>query len=233
MVYRPSAEKPAAPTHITLLTTETDDSLTLEGWYSPPETGNPVVLFFHGNTGDIGDRLFKMEPYIQAGYGVLLAGYRGYGGNPGDPSEEGLYRDARAWVKALHNQSIFNPQIILYGESLGSGVAVQMAVEYQDVKGLVLEAPYTKLPDIGARQYPIVPVNLLMTERFESINKIGSVSVPVLIFHGTNDDVIPFAFGKRLFEAARDPKHFIPFEGLHHNDLPPKRMFSEVHTFLH
>ncbi len=200
--------------------TKTTDNLTLNAWYFPPEkAGAPVVVLFHGNGSHFAARVFKAPTFMDEGMGFLLAEYRGYGGNPGKPTEEGLYKDARAYIKWLdERQGIKAEQIILYGESLGSGVAVQMATEY-DVKAVILESPFSSAPDIAKQSYFFVPVDLLMKDQYRNSDKIGMVKAPVIIIHGEKDRIIPIKFARKLFDAANEPKTFVTVPGAGHNDL--------------
>lgn len=198
---------------------ETVDGLTLLSWFRPPPTPDaPVVALFHGNGGHIGHRTVKVRPYIETGYGVLLVGYRGYGGNPGRPSEAGLYTDARAALDFLARQRITADRLVLYGESLGSAVAVQMATEYK-AAALVLEAPMTSVPAVAQTRYPIFPARWLVLDRFDSLSKIGTVKMPLLLLHGEQDRVVPVRFGRALFAAANEPKEARFFPQAKHNDL--------------
>jgi len=203
------------------VTLETEDGLKLLAWYRAAE-GKPVLVYFHGNAGNIGARGFKVRPYLDAGFGVLLVSYRGYGGNLGSPTEEGLYADGRAALDFLKIQGVAPERTVLYGESLGTGVAVQMASELgpeNPVAALVLEAPFTSMGDVAAHHYPYVPARWLIKDRFDSAAKIGGVKAPVLIIHGDRDRTIPVKFGKMLFEAAAEPKEGRWLEGGDHNDL--------------
>jgi len=198
------------------------DGVTVVSWYSPARAGKPTIVYFQGNAGNISDRAFKARPYLDAGFGLLLAGYRGYGGNPGDPSEQGLYADGRAQLAFLAGEGVGPGQWVLYGESLGSGIAVQLAVEQAaktPVAAMVLESPYTSLGDAAAAHYPFVPARTLVKDRFDSLDKIGRIRTPLFVTHGENDDVVPIALGKRLFEAARPPKESHWVAGGGHNDL--------------
>jgi pimeloyl-ACP methyl ester carboxylesterase len=142
----------------------TEDGLTITSWYSPVKARDKfTIVFFQGNAGHLGYRNYKMRPWLDAGYGVLAVGYRGFG-NPGSPSEEGLYMDAQAAIEELHRRGIAYKGMIFYGESMGTGVATQMATEY-NVSALILESPYTSVPDVGADRYPLVPVHWLLRDR--------------------------------------------------------------------
>lgn len=212
----------------------TQDGLTLKGWYLPPsDPEKPVLLWFQGNAGTAANRAPFALPYREKhGYGVLLAGYRGYSGNPGSPSEQGLCADARAWVSALSEIGIPPSRTILYGESLGSGVATQMAIEHPDMAALILEAPYESLPAVARRTYFFVPVDLLMKDRFDTLSKIGSLSMPLLIVHGMEDTLIPPRMGVRLHELAPDPKTLALFPEAGHSPLPNRELVQTVHDFL-
>lgn len=201
-----------------------EDGLRLYHLFSPAmKRGFPVIIHFHGNHGPASNRLYKVRPYAEAGYGLLMVEYRGYGPNPGSPSEEGFYRDARGALNWLEQQSINPDRMVLYGESLGSGVAVRMAWDLAKagtpVRGVVLEAPFTALPDIGALRYPWVPVQWLARDRFDNLSRIDEIGAPLLVMHGTADAVVPFAQGKALYEKARDPKNALFAEGAGHNNL--------------
>lgn len=210
----------------------TADGLDIVGWYRPAaESSRPTVVLFHGNAGHVGFRGFKARVFLDAGFGVLLAGYRGYGGNPGEPTEEGLYRDARAALDALAADGIHGPRLVLYGESLGTGVAVAMAGE-RPVGAVILEAPYTSIPDVGARHYPILPVKPLMKDRFDSLSRIGSITAPLLIVHGEGDTVVPVEFGRALFAAAPDRKTGAFLRHAGHNDLYAHGAADVVLDFL-
>ena len=187
------------------VTLTTADGLSLLSWYRPADNGTPVVAYFHGNGGNIGYRTDRMMRFAQQGLGVLLLEYRGYGGNPGTPTEAGLYADAEAGLDFLRTEGIPANRLVLYGESLGSGVAVNMAAG-REIAALVLEAPFTRLADVASYHYPYVPASLLLRDRFDSLSKIGRVRAPILILHGERDSVIPARFGHALFAAAPEPK---------------------------
>jgi hypothetical protein len=196
----------------------TVDGLRLLAWYQPP-AGNPgaLLLYLHGNAGHIGHRSDRVRPYLEAGFGVLLVEYRGFGGNPGRPSEAGLYSDARAALDFLARQGVAAKRIALYGESLGTGVAVQMAIE-RECAALVLEAPYTSVAAVAQSRYWMFPVRSLVLDRFDSLSKIGRVRCPVFVMHGERDQVIPIRYGRELFLAAPEPKDAKWFaEGNHTN----------------
>ena len=188
------------------MTVTTADGLSLLAWYLPPaRDGGHVVLYLHGNAGHIGHRGFRFGPFQDLGWGVLLLEYRGYGGNPGRPSEAGLLIDARAGLTALLAKGFVPSTILLWGESLGSGLAVRLAVE-QPVGAVLLESPYTSITDIARSRFPFVPVRWLLRDRFDSLRVIGNVRAPVLVMHGARDDIVPVEMGRAIYTAAPDPK---------------------------
>ncbi len=224
MIYHPGREladpAEAGVPEMVPVPVRTTDGLVVTGWYAPPrDEGGATIVFYHGNAGTLAHRAHKARVLIDAGYGVYLAGYRGYGGNPGQPSEDGLYTDARAALGWLISRGVPTSSLVLYGESLGTGVAVQMAAEQPDLAALVLEAPFTRLPDLAP---PVVlpgVADMLMVDRYDSASKIAALCRPLLIVHGEQDGVVPVGMGRRMLELATCEKHaaFLPQAG--HNDL--------------
>lgn len=206
------------------------DGVSVVHWYAPPQPGQTVVVLFHGNVGTVAGLEPWAEAFRASGCGVLLADYRGYSGNPGLPSEEGLYADARAVLDWLAAQGFKDRQIVLFGWSLGTGVAVQMAVERHPA-ALVLLAPYTSVADVGARRHPILPVRSLVRDRFDSMSKIAAVDAPVMIVTGNLDFIVPPDMGRDLFAAAREPKRvlFLPQAG---HVIAPSSASAAVTEFL-
>ena len=210
---------------------QTSDQLSLMAWYQRATAGNPTLVLFHGNAGHIGHRGFKIGPYLDAGYGVLLVEYRGYGGNPGKPSEQGLYKDGRAALDFLDRQKVPASQVVLYGESLGSGIVVQMALE-RKVGALILEAPFTSVADVAGHHYAYLPTRWLTLDRFDNLAKISSISAPILVIHGEQDNIVPVRFGRALFEAATGPKEIQTLPQSGHNDMHPDSVYALVAKFL-
>lgn len=197
------------------LSIQTADGVTLRAWYLPG-TKPATVLVFHGNAGHRGDRAFLVQELASLGYGVLLPDYRGYGGSSGSPTEEGLYADAeacRVWL-AEHG-----PGPVAYmGISVGSGVAVELARRHAP-SALILQSGFTSLGDVGQNAYPFLPVRLFLRDRYLNVEKIASVEAPLLMIHGDVDRIVPTKLGRRLFEAAREPKRWVEIEGAGHNDM--------------
>ncbi len=204
-------------------TTESEPGLVLTSWYLPPKDKMLVIVYFHGNAGTMADRDHKVAPWHAAGYGIWLTGYRGFGGNPGKPSEQGLYNDARAVLSALNEEGIGSDQIFIYGESLGTGIATQMAMERAEagtpIRGLVLEAPFTSMPAAAQEHHPYAPAKWLVRDRYDSLSKIAKINTPLMIVHGDQDRVLPQHHGRWLFEAAVKPKLARWLPGAGHTDL--------------
>jgi pimeloyl-ACP methyl ester carboxylesterase len=171
-------------------------------WHARAKPGLPTILYFHGNAGSFANRAERIRKQQNRGIGVVMATYRGYGGRPGRPSERANVDDAKAVLAALVADGVPVSSIILYGESLGSGVAVQVAVG-QPVAGIILDAPYTSLVDLAAYHYPYLPARWLMTDRYETVRHLPGVISPVLVLHGEQDEVIPVAMGRAV--AAQVP----------------------------
>jgi hypothetical protein len=183
----------------------TQDGLRLLAWYVAPPAGRPVIAYFPGNGGNLSYREGRFARFVAAGFGALFMEYRGYGGNPGSPTEAGLFADGRAAVDFLLGQNIPGAHIVLFGESLGTGVAVQVASE-RAVGAVVLEAPYSSVADVAQRRYPFVPVRRLIKDRFDSMARIGKVRAPILVLLAGRDAIVPPVFGRALFDAAPEPK---------------------------
>jgi len=208
----------------------TSDGLMLEGWFKPP-SGRPTIVYFHGNAGHFGERAFKARYFMDRGYGFLLASYRGYGGNPGRPSEAGVYRDARAALDFLAREGTAAADVVIYGESLGTGVACAVASQY-GAAALVLEAPFSSLVDVAAHRYWWTPARWLLRDRFESISCIATADAPLLVLHGGRDRVVPLKFARRLFAAAREPKELRILPAAEHTDLYDHGAGEIVEQFL-
>lgn len=210
----------------------TSDGRRLTNWYAPPGLpGRPVLVYFHGNASSQAQIAPWMKIYTEAGYGVLIVAYRGYNGDAGRPSEEGLYADSRAALEML-KQAGFGPErVVLLAQSLGTGVAVQMASEGRG-SALILESPYTSMVDTAAFHYPLVPVRWLLWDRFDNLSKIGSIHLPLLIISGALDNVVPQEQSRRLFDAANEPKQALWIPDAAHNDLAEHGSQQRVLEFL-
>jgi hypothetical protein len=209
------------------------DGTKLHGWYVPHERPSAAVLFLHGNAGNITHRADSLQRlHDVVGAAVLILDYRGYGRSTGKPSEKGILADARAarqWLAKREN--ISESDIVLMGESLGGGVAGDLAAA-DGARALVLVSTFNRLPDVAAYHYPIFPVRLLMRTRLDSESKIGSYHGPLLQFHGCADTIIPLIIGKKLFEAANEPKELVVSDCHDHNDTIPMSFYEKLKAFL-
>lgn len=196
-------------------TLETPDGEKLIAWYGKAKPGQPTLLYFHGNGGALEFRSASFRRYLDHGLGMFMLSYRGYSGSTGSPSEKANVADAKLAYEALQKEGVPPQDVIIYGESLGSGVAVQVATE-KAASGVILDSPFTSIAELAAGLYPWLPVNLLLKDRYDSIGHIRDVHMPVLIVHGEADDVVPVEMGRRLFAAANEPKAIITIPGLGH-----------------
>jgi hypothetical protein len=212
-------------------TIRTSDGLTLTAWYAPAKPGQRTIVYIHGNAGTLGDRHERVQPYLERGFGLLLVGYRGYGGNPGNPTEAGLYEDGRAHLDWLIRQGVREQDVVLYGESLGAAVATQLATERR-AAALVLEAPFASILLSARARYPLFAFDWLIKDKFANVEKIDRVNMPLFVIHGALDRVTPQRFGRMVYERARQPKaaHWPTDAG--HNDLIQFGMIEAVTRFI-
>src|ERR1700690_1909535 len=206
------------------------DGEKLIAWFVIPRGNKPVVLYFQGNAEGLPARVDRFTWLTADGTGLLALCYRGYGGSTGTPTEDGLIRDAGAaydFARARYPAK----RIVLFGESLGTAVAVALAAGHE-VAGVILDAPFTSAAEGGAAAYPFAPVRWLMKDKFHSDERIGRVSAPLLALHGERDSVIPIKFGERLFALAREPKRFVRFPQGGHVDLDDHGAAKVVQEFL-
>lgn len=210
----------------------TPDGFPLLAWWRPPATVDaPVLLYLHGNAGHLGDRAEKVRPYLEAGFGVLLVTYRYNAGAGGSPSEAGLTEDGRTALGFLQAQGVSEDRIVLYGESLGTGLVAKLATE-ERYRAVVLEAPYSSVADVAASIYWFVPVRFLLKDHYDTTAIIKDIQAPLLIVHGKQDRVIPVRFAERLFAAAVEPKQFLLVDEAHHTNLYDHGMGKLVLDFL-
>lgn len=180
---------------------DTADGLTLQAQWRAPDAGQATVVWFHGNGGSLAGATAETAQFAASGYGVLLVEYRGYGGNPGAPSEQGFYQDGQAAMAFVAGQGVAASRTIIIGHSMGTGAATEMARRFSPA-ALVLLAPFTSLPDAAALAIPYAPVKWLVRDQFDNLAKVRGLTMPVLILHGTADPIVPFALGQRLAKAA-------------------------------
>ena len=197
----------------------TTDGETLHGWWVPVRAARGVVLILHGNAGNIAHRLDYLAMFAALGYTSLIIDYRGYGRSSGSPSEEGTYRDAAAaWEYLTVARQIAPHTIVLFGESLGGGVASWLAAR-QPVGALVLASTFTSVPHLGAQVYWFLPIRLLARIHYDTVTHLQRVMAPVLIAHSPHDEIIPYAHGQALFAAANEPKQFLVLAGGHNEEF--------------
>ena len=210
----------------------TPDGETIVLWYAPAPAGKPTVLFFHGNAGEISGRHERFAYLQSQGLGVLFVSYRGYGASTGTISEQGIITDALTAYDFLRGKGVSPDQIMVLGESLGTGVAIQLAAQ-KPVAAVALEAPYTATVDIASEIYWWLPVSLLMKDQFRSRDYIARVKVPLLIQHGDADHIVPFAQGRALFAMANEPKQMVVIPGGTHDIILDHAVWArEVAFFL-
>ncbi len=235
MMYLPTSER-VRPDELGLVGVEeivvkTNYTKRLLAWYMPARAGQPTILYFHGNAGSLASRAERLDFYRQQGFGVLLTTYRGYSGSSGLPAEFPIKMDALYFYHWLQARDVKERDIILYGESLGTGVAVATALDHHP-GAVILEAPYSSAVDVGAARFPFIPVRWFMKDRYDSAALIGQITAPVLIVHGELDRIIPIRLAKKLYAAARQPKEAVWLRDAAHNDLYSKGAFELIARFI-
>lgn len=219
LIYFPSRGYTSTPEDVGLsfeqVKLTTSDGVTIAAWYVPHPQAKATILFFHGNAGNMSDRLFDLKQFNRAGYNMLMIDYRGYGESEGKPTEQGTYLDAQAaWNYLIEQRNESPERLILFGRSLGGAVAIDLATRHSPA-ALIVESSFTSLVDIGKIHYPLLPVRWILRYRYDSINKVSQIARPKLFIHGREDRLIPFENGKTLFEAASQPKTFLETPGEH------------------
>ena len=209
-----------------------DEEIKLKSWLIKKDfIKYKTLVVFHGNAGHLSNRIYKLNELYKLDINILLISWRGFSGNNGSPTEQNLYRDAEAAIKWLKDQKVRNNQIILYGESLGSGVAVEIG-KRNKYNSIILESPFTSIENSAKIYYPYLPVRLLLKDRYDSISKIKMIDYPVLIMHGKKDDVVPFSMGKELYEKANSPKHsYFTSDDDHMMEFNSK-LLNEIRNFI-
>lgn len=223
MLFLPDKEISQTPQEIGLrfedITLTTKDGVRIAAWFVPAEHERGVVLFCHGNAGNISHRVGSIGIFHNLGLSVLIFDYRGYGKSEGSPSEKGMYLDAEAAWAYLVNARQINPEkIIIIGRSMGSAVAAELALNHK-AGALVMESAFTSIPDMGSKHYPYLPIKLISRFQYDSINKVNRITIPKLFIHSPQDEVIPFEHGVALFKKAREPKEFLQITGNHNTGV--------------
>ena len=184
-----------------------NENIKLKSWFIDKDLKKKkTLIFFHGNAGNLNNRIYKINELNSLDINILLVSWRGFSGNKGKPTENGLYEDARSTINWINEQGVNLKNIILYGESLGTGIATQMALDF-NVAGLILESPYTSMVDTGKLYYPYLPVSFLLKDRYETSKKIDKINIPILIMHGKKDDLVPIEMSYSLFNNIKGKKY--------------------------
>ena len=185
----------------------TSDKIELLGWYHEKNLKDfKTLIFFHGNAGSLENRIHKLNHFQDMNINFLIIAWRGFSGNNGKPSEQGLYEDGKSAIDWLIKKGVSEKNLILYGESLGTGVATHLA-QNKSFAGIILETPFTSMIDAAKKFYPYIPVKFLLKDKFENYKKIKKINIPVLVMHGEADQIVPFEMGKKIFEIANQPKY--------------------------
>ena len=186
----------------------TIDNINLLGWFHKKDLNKfKTIIYFHGNAGTLDNRIYKLNHFKDMEVNFLIIAWRGFSGNQGSPSEKGLYIDGQSAVNWALKQGVIEDDIILYGESLGTGIATEIA-QHKNFAGVILETPFTSMISAAKEFYPYIPVNLLLKDRYENFKKIKNINSPILIMHGEQDTIVPFTMGKTIYQLANEPKYF-------------------------
>ena len=212
---------------------KTKDNIDLISWY---HNKNPInyktILFLHGNAGSLENRIHKINHFKDMKVNFLIIAWRGFSGNKGKPTEKGLYEDARSAVAWLKSKNIKERNIIIYGESLGTAVAVEIA-QNRNFAGIILESPFTSMTDAGKNKYPFLPIKLLLKDKYESDKKIKNINIPILIMHGKVDKIVPFNMGRKMYELANKPKYFYFSDYDNHMMEYNKKLLNSLKSFIY
>jgi len=211
----------------------TQDNIELLSWYHNKNINNyKTILFLHGNAGSLKNRIHKINHFKDVNVNFLLLAWRGFSGNDGKPTEEGLYEDARSAINWLKSKGIKENNIIIYGESLGTGVAIEIA-QKKNFSGIILESPFTSMIDAAKDKYPYLPVRLILKDKYESNKKIKNINIPILIMHGKIDNIVPFYMGKKMYELANEPKYFYFSEYDNHMMEYNEKLINTLKNFIY
>ena len=187
---------------------KTQDNIELLGWYHNKNINDyKTILFLHGNAGSLENRIHKINNFEDMNVNFLLVSWRGFSGNKGEPTEKNLYEDSASALRWLKNKGVKENNIIIYGESLGTGVATEIS-QNKNFAGIILESPFTSMIDVAKDKYPFLPVKILLKDKYESDKKIKNVKIPILVMHGKVDDIVPFHMGQKIYNLANEPKYF-------------------------
>ena len=211
---------------------QNSDGIKLKAWLHIKNLNNKkTILFFHGNAGELSNRNYKLNEFSKFDINFLIVSWRGFSGNQGNPTEEGLYDDAKSAFRWLELKGINQKDIILYGESLGTAVAIEIA-QNKNLAGIILESPFTSMVELAQQYYPFLPVKYLLKDRYESINKIKNTNSPLLVLHGKLDNIVPFSMGLKLFEKANEPKFKYFIDNDDHMMRYDQKLLDELKKFI-
>tara|TARA_B100000989_G_scaffold110683_1_gene81186 strand:+ start:4532 stop:5350 length:819 start_codon:yes stop_codon:yes gene_type:complete len=186
---------------------QTSDNLELLGWYHEKNLNDyKTLIFFHGNAGSLENRIYKLNHFQEMNINFLIIAWRGFSGNSGKPTEQGLYEDGKSAINWLIKKGVNEKNLVLYGESLGTGVATHLA-QNKNYAGVILETPFTSMVDAAKKFYPYIPVNLILKDKFDNYTKIKNINLPIIVMHGEIDQIVPFSMGKKLYDIANEPKY--------------------------
>ena len=209
-----------------------NEGIKLKAWLHKKDLVNrKTILFFHGNAGDLSNRNYKLNELSKLDINFLIIAYRGFSGNKGSPSEQGLYEDARSALDWLKINGVNEKNVILYGESLGTAIAVEVA-QNKNLAGIILESPFTSMIELAQKYYPILPVKFLLKDKYETIKKLQNISSPILVLHGELDTIVPFTMGKKLFEQAKKPKFKYFIDNDNHMMRYDQNLLDELKKFI-
>ena len=211
---------------------QTEKDIKLKSWLIKKDLKKyKTLIFFHGNAGNLFNRVHKLNELTKLDINVLIISWRGFSGNSGKPTEKNLYNDAKLSIKWLNNLGVSNDKIILYGESLGTGVAVELG-QKNNFNSIILESPFTSIAKAAKIYYPYLPINLLLKDRYDSIDKINKITKPVLIMHGMKDNIVPHEMGVKLFQKANHPKYsYFPKDDDHMMNFNEK-LLDTIRNFI-
>ena len=210
----------------------TSDNIDLLGWFHKKDLKNlKTIVYFHGNAGKLENRIYKLNYFKEMDVNFLIIAWRGFSGNNGKPSEKGLYEDGKSAIIWLKNLGLLEEDIIIYGESLGTGIATELA-QNNKYAGLILETPFTSMIEAAKNFYPYIPVGLLLKDKYKNDKKISNINIPLLVMHGEADQIVPFWMGKKIYEMANQPKYsyFTKFDD--HMMEYDEKLVSTLKTFF-
>ncbi len=211
---------------------KTQDNIELMSWYHNKNLNEyKTILFLHGNAGSLTNRIHKINHFKNMNVNFLIIAWRGFSGNKGNPNEKGLYEDARSAIRWLKSIGVEEKNIIIYGESLGTAIAIEIA-QNRNFAGIILESPFTSMINAGKDKYPYLPIKLMLKDKYETNKKIKNVSSPILIMHGKVDNVVPFYMGKKIYELANEPKYFYISEYDDHMMEFNEKLLNRLKVFI-